>query len=173
MRTCRQPAMPSLAPRKVAPREFVGGRYRLVGAQAKSLPGDSVNTSRRVSYQSNIPAVYLVQFASYGHGASFSAAWFRVTQIAGKVGKLFQSILKADPRVARNQRDAGLVVAERRDVRLCLLAPMNLHAIGPRLHAKVSSLREPDFLPPFRIKADPLSPAADDSICSTHPPALQ
>jgi hypothetical protein len=75
--------MRSLVTLKVSLPQRVGERYRLMEAQAKSFPGDSVNTSGRVSCQSNISLVDLAQSARHGHGASFRAAWFRMAQVAG------------------------------------------------------------------------------------------
>jgi hypothetical protein len=46
---------------------------------------------------------------------------------------------------------------------------MNLHAIGPRLHSKVSSLRESFFEPGIRIQTNPTPHARVDSIGSDNP----
>src|SRR6266851_6662500 len=95
-----------------------------------------------------------------------------MAQVIGQLRKLPPGLLKTHSRIARNQRHACLVVAEWRDVSLRLLAPMNLHAIGPRLHSIVSSLREPDFLPRICAEADPTPHAGVDSIGSDDPPRL-
>src|SRR6267154_1201332 len=66
-------------------------------------------------------------------------------------------------------RDACIVIAKWRDVRLRSIAPVNLHAIRPRLHAEVSSLCESLFKARTRIQTDPTPYARVDSIGSDNP----
>src|SRR5437870_7491658 len=117
---------------KVSAAQCVGERYRLVKTQTKSFSRDSVHTPGSVSNQCDIPAVDLIQSARHGHSASLQGAWLRIMQVASQPGKLLPSILilQSHSRIARNQSDASLVVAERRDIHLCPSAPMNFHPIG-------------------------------------------
>src|SRR5205814_6933597 len=140
-------AVPPLVALKVSAAQCVGERYRLVKTQTKSFSRDSVHTPGSVSYQCDIPAVDLLQAARHGYSASLQGAWLRIKQMASQLGKLLPGILKPHARIARNQGDASLVVAERCDIHLCPSAPMNFHAIGPHFPATVLPLRKPFFSP--------------------------
>src|SRR2546422_8478220 len=90
------------------------------------------------------PSRHLVPYCLVPHGAKNWLTWESPSRPPQDA---FADRAKSAPRM--------LIVTEWRDISLRLLAPMNLHAIGPRLHSIVSSLREPDFVPCICAEADP------------------
>src|SRR6266704_451592 len=94
-----EPAVCMLVTLKLSLLQRVGQCYRLTKAQAKSFPGNCVNTSGRVPCQCEIPPANLTQSARHRHGASFRTAWFRMAQRIGYLGKVLPGLLTTHSRI--------------------------------------------------------------------------
>jgi len=62
----------------------------LAELKQKSFPGDSINTSGRISCHAIFPG-NLRNLRVARHGASFRAAWFRMAQVLANLGNSLQA----------------------------------------------------------------------------------
>ena len=142
---------------QIVRRQGAGQRHGLLKQKAEAFAGDGVDRSRGVAHQRHAPAADGFQAARSGDAAAFQRGGSGGGHAARHFGKLRQSILQAQARVARNQHHADLGWVDGRDVKLTIVAPVDFHDRGGRVHAVMAAEAVAAAVAQAGIEASPVA----------------
>src|SRR5579871_5851419 len=114
---------------------------------------------------------YAPESAGGRDGAPFDIRWCGFGQTPAQVGASGQNRAQPHVRIGRNQRNANRFTGYRRDIDLAIVAPIDLHVIGPRFNAVVLPKSKTAAMAANGVKPSPASNSGILSVSSNDPAA--